>query len=376
LSGYPRFGAVFGYMLPWLLFGIWCVVSTCWSPLKQISLFQSVSFLSVLLVGWVTGILVSGSHDVSRILATVTVTLIAICTGLLVLRFAAPQFGALSRTALGLFHSTNGGCTAGLGLVILVAARCLWGWPWTRRMLVPGAIVFIATLFVANNRLSIAMATLLTTGVWLWMGNRLLLALAVLLGTTAGALYLALDPGLQLVGAVTGTAGEYLLQGQSDTELGSFSGRTQMWRAMWNSFQESPWIGHGYFVTSARGEMYVWYQWNNWTAHNLFLQLATTTGLVGIILFLVALVSTGAALIQQYLFVPAERKTVAFCIIVATWWFGWGILNESILGPLEPETVIFGVLVGIAAAAAAVPAVRSRVCTARVLPAAVTVPAT
>jgi O-antigen ligase len=355
LCRHPRFRPVVVFMLPWLTLGGWCVASTLWSPLKQISLFQSGSFLAVLLMATMLGVVASGPRDLSRVVLALTLTLLSICAGLLALRVGLPQVGALSRTALGMFHSTNAGCTAGLGLVMLVAARTLFDWPWTRRLLLPGLLVFVTVLLVANNRMSIMLATALTTALWAVFGNRLGLALAVLAGSVSVAAYLAVDPGLELVTAATGSAGDYVLQGQSNEELGSFSGRTEMWAAIGNSIQQSPWIGHGYFVTSARGEMFVWHDWHNWTAHNLMLQLAATTGFVGVGLFLGSLLWTVATLVQRYMLVPTQRPAILFCAAIGVWWCGWGLLNESIFGPQQPETVVFGLVLAVAATVAATP---------------------
>jgi O-antigen ligase len=123
-----------------------------------------------------------------------------------------------------------------------------------------------------------------------------------------------------------------------------------MWEMMIESFWESPIIGHGYFVTSAKGESYMWYSTKNWTAHNIVLQALVTTGIVGFTFLLVGLA------VPAFFFFRAKPswgglvRLKPFMAIIILWYCFWGTLNESFLGPLQPESVIFftmfGVMVG------------------------------
>jgi O-antigen ligase len=120
-----------------------------------------------------------------------------------------------------------------------------------------------------------------------------------------------------------------------------------MWTAVFNSYRESPWIGHGYFVSSQTGELYVWGESTNWTAHNMWLQALVSTGLIGTLLLAWGLgwpwlqTATGACRGR----IPA--RLALFAAAIACWYLGWGLSNASILGPLQPESVLFFVILGI-----------------------------
>jgi O-antigen ligase len=121
-----------------------------------------------------------------------------------------------------------------------------------------------------------------------------------------------------------------------------------MWAAMWDSYRQSPLIGHGYFVSSATGEIYVWYRWANWTAHNVALQALVTTGLVGA--FLLAF-GIGYPFFRMLRSRRADRHTgnvFRLVLVVGGWFVVWGLFNASLTGPIGPQSVVFFAMLGIA----------------------------
>ena len=161
--------------------------------------------------------------------------------------------------------------------------------------------------------------------------------------------YFVLDPGLHLAEDVGEFVGFAAKQGQSRDELSSLSGRSEMWQKMWKSFWDSPLIGHGYFVTTRTGRMYAWYEWGNWTAHNMWLQLLTTTGIVGLVLLVSTFGSLTLATLRGVMRSTECSKTGALLLLLTIWFAGWGCLNESLFGPMQPESVVFAVMFGLAA---------------------------
>ena len=103
-------------------------------------------------------------------------------------------------------------------------------------------------------------------------------------GCVAAAAYLPVDPGGRRAQHLVSQATDHVYRGQ-EGNLTELSGRREMWEAVWTSYQQSPWIGHGYFVSSADGEIHVWGVWGNWTAHSIYLQILASTGMVGMVLF-------------------------------------------------------------------------------------------
>ena len=93
----------------------------------------------------------------------------------------------------------------------------------------------------------------------------------------------------------------------------------------------------------------MWSEWGNWTAHNVFLQLLVTTGIIGTAILGGGVIRLGCLILSGTCSGRVDWQTTAFLFTVAVWYLGWGLLNESIAGPLQPESVTFFACVGLAA---------------------------
>jgi O-antigen ligase len=268
-------------------------------------------------------------------------------TVVLVANLAFPEIGGLTRDAPGIIHPTTAGSAASLGIVVLVASRLVWGWKWTRMLLAPGLVVHLLLLLIAANRVSLFLTALIGCVLFCVFASRLLVSLFVVAVSIAGAAYITCDPGWTLAGSALGNTTTYVKRGQ-DADFSDFSGRREMWAAIWDSYCQSPLVGHGYFVSSATGEIYVWYQWTNWTAHNVVLQALVTTGLVGAVLLAFGI---GYPVFRLSRSRSGDRHASnVFCLVlVVGGWFGvWGLFNASLIGPIDPESVVFFTILGIA----------------------------
>ncbi len=332
-------------LAPFCLFLAWGLLSVLWSPLPQISLGQlSVPVVLILLAANV-GAQWRSPADTSRLLAALCIALAVIAWLLLLLHFTVPEYGSLSRVADGLVHPTAAAAIGGVGLVLVLAVRLLWAWEWSRWLLWPAAIGHICLLYVANSRTSIGLSFVLITGIALLFANRQLLLSLVVLGSAAVALYLVVDPGERQAEHHVVEAIGHLHRGQQGRLL-EFSGRAEMWQIVWTSFQTSPWVGHGYFVTSANGDLFVWEEWGNHTAHNAILQTLASTGVVGLILFAVGIGYPFLSFLRRAT-TPHARRLAQLLVVLSIWYLGWGLFNESITGPLAPESVVFYVVLGL-----------------------------
>jgi O-antigen ligase len=351
-----RSRVVLKILAPAILFVAWGLLSVTWSPLKSVSLGQlSVWVVAVLLAANI-GVLWRGPGDTSRLLGSVSGGLLFFCCFLIFLNYAAPQYGSLSRMGWGILHPTAAASLGGSGLVLLVAARLIWGWRWSRLQLLPGVVAYSWLLLLAQNRTSTVVTTIVVVGLFcLWSNRKLFLGLAVC-GCMAAAAMLLVDPGQRSTEQITGQVGEHLSRGQKG-RLTELSGRREMWDEIWRSHQKSPWIGHGYFVSSAEGQIYVWYTWGNWTAHNLWLQVLVGTGYVGLAFFIAGL-AVPALCLSQNLTTPHTRRMACFAAAMITWYLGWGCFNESISGPMAPEVIVFFVTLGLVTATTASAAMR------------------
>lgn len=351
----PRRGVVFWAATPFLLFSAWAVLSASWSPLQAVSLGQVAGHLVCLMVALVIGILYQGRLTASSVLLHLVLGLFVISAVLVgVNRFVSSDLSGLDRTVYsetegayaGLYHATAAGSTGSLGLLLLVSCRLLWGWRWTRILLVPGLVVFSALVYLAASRMAVALTVLLGAVAFIvliptWLRAGLVLATAVV-----GALCLTLDPGLVLSEEVYQKVQAYMERGESAERLSTFTGRKDMWEAMWQSYQRAPLMGHGYFVSSRTGSLDVWTGHANWTAHNILLQVLVSTGLIGAVLFLWGL-GRLALSIGKDVGRRQEWQLTFFLGLMGIWYLGWGLMNEAFMGPLRPESVVFFSVLGL-----------------------------
>lgn len=338
-------------LLPLTGFTMFAFCSIAWSASKGTSLGQVATFATLVALAHLIATIWSGERDTSRLLMICSIVLFVISLGLLFLHFVRPNLGVLTRSSSGIFHSTNAGATASLGIVILFASRIIWGWSWTRWLIFPATTVHMASLLIGANRLSLAVMVLVCAILFLTMSHKVVVAVTGLVFSSGLLGYACIDPGLVLFDRLAYRIGDFTSQGQSQAQLTSLSGRSEMWQKVWDSYLESPLLGHGYFMTSNTGQILVWDELGNWTAHNLGLQLLATLGVVGAVLFVVGIGSVVIRVIFQLgVNDKSIHQTAVFLLAIFLWFAGWGLLNASILGPLQPESVIFAVVLGLGAA--------------------------
>jgi O-antigen ligase len=344
----PHGGEVLFGLAPLGLFVAWSLLSTAWSPLKSVSLGQSVGLAVLFVIALTTGRACRDETN-TRFLLKQLETGLLVFSGLIVLaNRVLPQLGSLDRMDPGLIHPTAAASAASLGLVLLVACRLLWGWRWTRVQLVPGVAIYVSLLVLAANRTTLPLTAGILGTLAIWFGGRRLAGITLLAAGVLTTVYVLYDPGWQLAESASAVAVERATRGELEG-LHSISGRTDMWVAIWDHYQESPWIGHGYFVTSPRGEFFMWGLWANWTAHSVPLQALVSTGLVGAVLLALGLGLPFARAWTQRSHSPWNTRLWYLILLLGAWYFVWGLFNESWLGSIQPESVVFFIVLGLAA---------------------------
>ena len=345
----PGRRAVARCLLPVGLYLGWSILSTFWSPLKSVSLGQAGGLLAQVMLVFVVALRCSGPQDSSKILYHLSMAMLAFSTAVLISDTISHEASGLDRSlSIGFVHPTAAGGTASLGIVILVAARLLWGWRWSRVLLVPGLLIHSVLLVLAASRTAMAMGLVTVLLSFFLFSRRLFFRAVTVIFCVAALGYVVADPGLELADRVFISVTQYAKRGETDEQMRSFTGRTILWEAIWDSFTESPVIGHGYFVTSKHGEIDVWEDPSNLTAHNVLLQVLVSTGLIGGILFSWGLIQSVGTCSKSLLGDPLNRKLAAFVGILGIWYFGWGMLCSSFMGPVRPESVVFYTLLGLA----------------------------
>lgn len=333
---------------PIIAFCLWGLLSISWSALPRISLNQAGSFGILIVFAFATAMAWESEEDTKRLLCFLSLALLFISIMLLALRVAAPQYGALTRDADGLLHTTFGSSAASLGFLIGLMSTLIWGWSWAQKLIWVSAPIHIATILVSGSRMSLALTAVLGTLAIILFCRRETLAVLVFACGLIGTSYLMIDPGADVFEKGFDKVGIFVGQGQTRSQLKTLSGRTEMWNVMMNSHQQAPWKGHGYFCTSESGQVYVWYQWGNWTAHNMWLQLLVTTGWIGVAIFSGHLIVLGQSLARVANWTTeAPRRFGMFTVMILLWYLGWGLLNESIFGPTGPDSVVFFVTSGL-----------------------------
>lgn len=333
-------------VLPIAIFPLWALVSVTWSPLRSVSVAQSSSLVVLVLIATLTAYKCRSKASVQFLLKQLCLMLAMLSCLIVACYFLAPQFASMTRNGTGLFHATNTAATASLGLVCLTSSLLIWNFGWTRRM-AWSALPHLVVIIISANRLCFLVNTAALLIVFYLYGSRLMAAITVTVLCGLGGCYLLLDPNHEAFAAVGSEVVSYASRGQNLSQLSALSGREEMWTVQWNSFLDSPWIGHGYFVTSREGQLYVWYNWANYTAHNLVLQVAVTTGIVGLTLFVFGICVPYIKAARRLMSRPTKRPLGHFLAVIGFWFFGWSTMNESIMGPVQPESVVFFVLLGI-----------------------------
>ncbi len=292
----PLFQRVLSPLMPFVMYLAWSIFSVVWSPLKAVTIGQAGGLAALLVYAIAVGMICYDNEMVSRVLKALANVMLAFSAFVLAIHLCFPAHSGLERELVdsgadGVVHPTASGSAASLGLLITVMARVIGQLRWSTRFCLATVAVHSAVMYYSNSRGSTVLAILISgLVVFLFSDNRkraigLVSAAVVLVGV------IALDPGLQWVSKSAGSGAQYFARGQSLDEIREVSGRSEMWSAIWNEYIKSPIIGHGYFVTSEGGAVEVWNIFTNHTAHNIYLQVLASTGLIGMLLFVVAILS-------------------------------------------------------------------------------------
>ena len=350
--GHRQFWRIVDPLLPFYCYFAWALLSTLWSPLKSVTIFQCGGLAAMLCFATSVGMLGSGKANTSRILLHLCLVLLASSSLVLLAYLIDPTMSGLDRGRIhtggeGLIHPTAAGATASLGLLIPILCHTIGKFSWAKKLFLPCVLIHGSILILSNSRTATGMAIITIGFVLFWYGTNVGRAkVAAGVGILCFAMVM-LDPGFKLWSSTAGASAQYVTRGQSGDQLKGVSGRSEMWAAVWKEYEKSLLIGHGYFVSSETGSLLVWNARQNYTAHNLVLQILVSTGVIGFVVFGFAMLQSALAalmlrcgnLFQQRLFVMAAVTTV--------WYLGWAQLGVSFMGPVRPESIVFFTLLGI-----------------------------
>lgn len=350
LAAYARRFRVF---VPWILLTGWALLSALWSPLRAFSFAQAVSLGTLVMIGMATAFSAGDEQYERRVLKGLILLLAGFCTLVALVHLVAPGASGLGRDEFssetgGMIHPTSAGAIAGLAMILnarfwrrsqpdLFPAWLRWG-----IFGVAGAVLYLATSRTAM------IATIAAFG-WLALrGTPLRRYLqALLLAGLALAALLLVDPNFRYTSAAAEVAEGYVTRGESKEQLSSATGRDILWEVLWDSWKESPWIGHGYLVGTRNGIVDVWTVAENRPAHNVWLQALVSTGVVGFVLFVSAMLWLIWLTIIDTFLRRDDWGLASLLSAVLLWQLIWGLMDSSVLGPMRPDTVCFFVLAGL-----------------------------
>lgn len=161
-----------------------------------------------------------------------------------------------------------------------------------------GSLMFLTLCYAARSRTGFIVLLLggaVLTGVLLRMPSRRVIVVigGTLLNVTILGLLLV-SP--EFTDAVTTT----FTRGHSEENLASLDGRMTIWMAALDGFAQSPFLGSGYatYPMQIRGGGHF---------HNMFIELAVTAGILGLVPILLLFCMLGARLVMLFLLMPHKE---------------------------------------------------------------------
>ncbi len=202
------------------------------------------------------------------------------------------------------------------------------------RFVAAPVILAIATIGATESRTALAA---MVVGVAMVYGRyRHARIMAVIVATAA--VVTLLYSGLTRTGRGLDSLFAHLSRNGSSQEIYTLTGRTSIWRFVWERVRESPWIGHGF--ASSRIVISSGYAtpggWTAPSAHNLWLQTALDTGLIGALLLTLALLHQAICVWRR----ASPLGTFALAYVAV------GGLTEATLG-VTPQTTALVWLLGL-----------------------------
>jgi O-antigen ligase len=338
----PRATVMLYRCAPLLIFAAWTVTTCLWSGLKTVSLGHALECVMLALLTIVTGIVCRTEHDLEIVLCNVVLMTSALMLAMLVMNADLIARGLRPSKYM---QPNNMAGVAACGLITLLASRLLWGWRWTYKLLWPAALIFAAVVITARSR-SVLIVTSLAVFPLLWrLGRKTIPVIVVaVMGLLAAAW-----PYSQTISNLPQSAESYLMRGQTMEDAYTVSGRTEVWDIAIKSFLESPLFGHGYYLMTSTGTMYVWGAQRWQTAHNIYLHVLSGTGLMGFFLLAWALFFVLSPLARCLKAGTHVQRVALFVFLLVAWYLALGFFELSFGGPIDPEVVLFFLILGVAA---------------------------
>ena len=286
---------------------MWAIISSFWSDTPVTTVNALVSLVTLLMIGLLASVRLQ-LHELARVLllSGFIMGLASVASVVLVPNYAVHQFSDAAQAVhagawRGVFsHKNHLGQTAAM-----YAAIALTSGPRVLRSAIARfAIVALMIFLLLMSGSASAIVIVVLAPAFVFFLIRLERAIQIMVGM---ALVMA------------GMIGYFVLEALLDA-LGrdlTFTGRTYIWKIALYSISESPILGYGYmsslygdFVSLVRRQIGVG------DPHNAFLDIALGLGLIGVGLFLAAVIS--ALVSARRLSLGGEQRYEGACVLTAT----------------------------------------------------------
>lgn len=274
---------------PWILFLLWLFATTAVSPVPA---YTAVSAFTVVACVLFSAYLFAGFDEV-EIFAIIVAAITLFCVVSIIVYFAIPQFGHyvywvnqerfVSPRLAGIAGSANNMALIAAFSIVVIG---LYAREFHRMhpLFAPVAgLISLAALLLTESRGPLTGALAILFVVYMLHWRRLYAAIMMF---SLGLLGLAvlLPKGEAFIFKMVSRSGNV-------SEITSFTGRTEIWNAVLKLSAAEPWMGYGYassvFVLPQHASE-VGFATSH--AHNLFLQLLLTTGVIGVSLFVISVI--------------------------------------------------------------------------------------
>ncbi|MCS7470942.1 O-antigen ligase family protein [Stieleria sp. ICT_E10.1] len=351
--GDAKTASVLRPLLPFYLYFAWAMLSVLWTPRPAVSIGQAGGLASLLVLASLIALVATRQDRTESLLRMLGQMLLAFSIFVIAVQLLVPDLSGLNRRMMmggnsGIVHPTAAGANASIGLLICVLCLFVGKYRWALRAALVGGLVHGTVLFYASSRMALLMAAV-TVGLVLFLyADNLVRAATISLFAVLLLVIVLVDPSFGSVLDSKSSTVQYITRGQSARQLTKVSGREEMWTKVWREYSKSKWIGHGYFITSEEGKLEVWSQKSNHTAHNIYLQILVSTGVIGLLLFLAAISNLVVKFSRLFRGDRSMQNLAVTLAVVAIWYLGWSLLCVSFMGPVRSESVVFFALIGIA----------------------------
>lgn len=274
-----------------------------------------------------------------RAFVPVVAALAAVSLLMPALRYDVVTHTGFSRLTLFHTHPITTGAFLGLAAVLLTGALLGLRDPWLRRPWLTvgatGAVAALLLLVLATRARGPLLATAVALTVLVAMSrDRRRRTVAVLVA------------GLLVAAAVGGAFDEQLyaafVRGQSQDEILSLTGRTDLFRYAGTLIAERPVLGHGYLA--ARSIFLDRFPWAG-ESHNAYVDLAISLGIVGFVLYAALFRRIVLNLRQARARSGAGQQLAAEAWAVVSFLLVMGVIGESFAGAMGVEVVALGAVV-------------------------------